>query len=174
MTVEYLNPSFLVSKPNGGHRLVTAFEDVGCYSKPQPTRMPDIYSTLTIDQWKFLIVTHLTSAFYQISLSKLSGKYCCTITPYKGIRVYTRCAMGMPGSETALEKLMCRILGNHIQAGFVSKLADDLYCLGNSPDELLEDWTKVLKEVHTSCRFLRQYSVLNQPLYLDGYGLKAA
>lgn len=39
ITVEYLNPSFLVSKPNGGHRLVTAFKDVGRYSKPQPSLM---------------------------------------------------------------------------------------------------------------------------------------
>lgn len=37
-TVEYL----LVSKPNGGNRLVTAFEDVGRFSKLQPSLMPDI------------------------------------------------------------------------------------------------------------------------------------
>ena len=29
VTAEYLNPSFLVKKPNGGFRLVTAFSDVG-------------------------------------------------------------------------------------------------------------------------------------------------
>ena len=52
--------------------------------------------------------------------------------------------MGMPGSETALEESLCRVLGDHIQAGFMSKLADDLYCGGNFPDELLENWTKVL------------------------------
>ena len=62
----------------------------------------------------------------------------------KGIRVYTRCAMGMPGSETALEESLCRVLGDHIKAGFMSKLADDLYCGWNYPDELLENWTKVL------------------------------
>lgn len=46
ITVEYLNPSFLVSKPNGWHRLVAAFEDCRRYSKPQPFLMPDIDSTL--------------------------------------------------------------------------------------------------------------------------------
>ena len=29
VVIEYLNPSFLINKPNGGHRLVTAFADVG-------------------------------------------------------------------------------------------------------------------------------------------------
>ena len=42
VSVEYLNPSFLVRKPNGGSRLVTAFSDVGRYSKPQPSLMPDV------------------------------------------------------------------------------------------------------------------------------------
>ena len=37
ITVEYLNPSFLVKKPNGGSRLVTAFADLSRYSKPQPS-----------------------------------------------------------------------------------------------------------------------------------------
>jgi hypothetical protein len=46
ITVEYLNPSFLVKKPNGGHRLVTAFADVGRYAKPQPSSMPNVDSIL--------------------------------------------------------------------------------------------------------------------------------
>ena len=41
---EYLNPSFLVKKQRGGYRLVTAFADVGRYSKPQPSVMPDVDS----------------------------------------------------------------------------------------------------------------------------------
>ena len=40
VVLEYLNPSFLVKKRNGGFRLVTAFTDVGRYSKPQPSIMP--------------------------------------------------------------------------------------------------------------------------------------
>ena len=34
VNVEYLNPSFLVKTSSGGFRLVTAFADVGRYSKP--------------------------------------------------------------------------------------------------------------------------------------------
>ena len=41
--------------------------------------------------------------------------------------------MGMPGSETALEELMCCILGNLLQDGIVTKLADGLYCGGGTP-----------------------------------------
>lgn len=149
ITIEYLNPSFLVKKPNGGSRLVTAFSDVGRYSKPQPSLLPDVDSTLRlIAQWSHIIVTDLTSAFYQIPLAKESMKYCGVATPFKGVRVYARSAMGMPGSETALEEVMCRVLGPLLQDGVVAKIADDLYCGGNTPLELLHNWKRVLQALH--------------------------
>ena len=46
ITVEYLNPPFLIKKPSGGFRLVTAFADVGRYSEPQPSIMPNVDSIL--------------------------------------------------------------------------------------------------------------------------------
>ena len=33
----------------------------------------------------------------------------------------------MPGSETALEEFMCRLLGHLLEEGMMAKLADDLY-----------------------------------------------
>ena len=78
--------------------------------------MPDVDSTLRhIGQWKHLIATDLTSALYQIPLSQDSIKYCGIATPFKGVRVYVRSAMGLPGSETALEELMCCVLGHLLQ-----------------------------------------------------------
>ena len=77
-------------------------------------------------------------------------KYCGVVTPFKGTRVYARCAMGMPGSESALEELMCCVLGDLLQAGIVTKLADDLYCGGNSPDELVTNWKRVLQALQQS------------------------
>lgn len=154
VNVEYLNPSFLVKKPSGGHRLVTSFGEVARYAKPQPALMPDINTTLqTIGQWKYLITTDLTKAFYQIPLAKESSKYCGVATPFKGTRVYTRSAMGMPGSETALEELMSRVLGSLVQEGVVAKIADDLYCGGSTPAELLNNWKRVLSALQ-SCNLV--------------------
>ena len=151
VTVEYLNPSFLIKKPNGGSRLVTAFAEVGRYSKPQPSLMPNVDLILRqIAQWKYLIKTDLTSAFYQIPLSQSSMKYCGVATPYKGVRVYVRSAMGMPGSETALEEITCLVLGELLQEGIVVKIADDLYCGGNTPTEILGSWRRVLQALYRS------------------------
>ena len=147
VTVEYLNPSFLVKKGNleNEFRFVTAFTEVGKYCKPQPSLMPNVDSTLrSIARWKYIIKSDLTSAFFQIPLSKDSMKFCGVVSPFKGVRCYTRCAMGMPGSETALEELMCRVLGDLVVSGGVAKIADDLYCGGETVDELLSVWESVL------------------------------
>ena len=105
ITVEYLNPSFLVKKPPGGHRLVTAFADVARYSKPQPSLMPDVDTTLrTIAPWRYMIKTDLTRAFYQIPLSKSSLKYCGVATPFRGIRSTTDQLWECLGARLRLKK----------------------------------------------------------------------
>ena len=96
--------------------------------------MPNVDSTLrAIGGWKYIIITDLLKSFYQIPLSPSSRKFCGVATPFKGFHVYTRYAMGMPGSETALEELMSTVV----------KIADDLYCGGNSPEEITSNWARV-------------------------------
>jgi hypothetical protein len=86
ITVEYLNISFLVKKPSGGHRLVTSFGEVANYCKPQPSLMPSVDKVLRdIAGWKYIIVSDLLQSFYQIPLAKSSMKFCGVATPYKGI-----------------------------------------------------------------------------------------
>ena len=105
--------------------------------------MPQVDNVLRdIAKWKFIIITDLLQSFYHIPLAHDSMKYCGVSTPFKGIRVYT---MGMPGSETCLEELMSRILGDLIQQGRVAKIADDLYVGGNTPEEALFNYACVLQ-----------------------------
>ena len=75
ITVEYPNPSFVVKKPNGGSRLVTAFSDVGRYSKPQPSLLLDGDSTLRrIAQWSHIVtVLPLCSKVHESSFGPLWG-----------------------------------------------------------------------------------------------------
>lgn len=58
--------------------------------------------------------------------------------------------MGVPSSETSLEELLLRILGNLIQEGGVAKVTDDLYYGGSTPPELLYNWERVLANLQLS------------------------
>ena len=124
------------------HRLVTATAYVARNNKPQPSLKLDVDTTLrTIVPWRYMTKTDLTRAFYQIPLSKSSLKYCGVATPFRRIRSYIWSAMGMPGSETVLEEMMCCVLGDF-------KLADVLYCGGDTPEALLNNWRRVLQALY--------------------------
>ena len=149
--VEYVHPSFLVKKSSGGFRLVTSFGQVGEYAKPQPTLMSNVEDVLRqIGNWKYIIKTDLKSAYYQIPLDTASMKYVGVVTPFRGTFVYCRSVMGLPGSESALEELLSRILGELILQGDVVKLADDLYCGSDSVDVLLDVWESVLSKLKSN------------------------
>ena len=40
---------------------------------------------------------------------------------------------------------MCHVLGNFIQEGCTANLADDVYCGGDTPEELISNWSRILK-----------------------------
>ena len=143
---EYLNPSFLITKKSGKKRLVTAFTEVAQYTKPQPALMSNIEDALRqIGSYDYIVVSDATTAYWQMVLSKDSMKFTGVVTPFKGVRVYGRGAMGMPGTESALEEMMYRVLGDQLADGGVTKVMDDLYCGGSSPEEALQQWERVLK-----------------------------
>ena len=77
-------------------------------------------------------------------------KYCGVATVFKGVRVYVRPTLGMPGSETALEQVMFRDLGPLLQDGFMAKM--------------------MLSSHGLTTFSLRVNSVLNWPRMLFGMG----
>ena len=70
--------------------------------------------------------------------------YLATVTPFKGIRIYLRPAMGMPGSSEFLQELTSRVFGDFAQEGFLIVIADDMFLGGNTIPELFTNWSRVL------------------------------
>ena len=97
-----------------------------------------------IGSFKYLIKTDLTKSFFQIKVAEDSIAYLGTITPFKGVRVYTRAAMGMPGSSEWLSELMSRVVGDLVMAGYILMIADDLYVGGSTIEELITSWENLL------------------------------
>jgi hypothetical protein len=146
ITVEYVSPSFLVKKEDGGHRLVTAFNAIGSYAKPIPSKTTTTGDVLRfLAGYRYIIKSDMTKQFFQLPMRKLSMKYLGVLTPFKGIRVYTRAAMGMPGSTEHLDELMTRVLGDLMEEGSVVKIADDIYVGADSIPELLIRWERLLQ-----------------------------
>ena len=142
----HVSPSFLVRKANGKNRMVTAFNSLSKYCRPPPSRVYNCRDVLQrIGSSRYIIKTDLTSSFFQIKIDEDSMPYLGTMTPFKGVRLYARAAMGMPGSTEYLEELMSRVLGHLQQSGDVAKIHDDLYVFSQSIEKLYFIWEEVLK-----------------------------
>ena len=132
--LEYLNPSFLVKKRNDGFCLVTAFTDVGRYSKCQPSLMLDVDSTLLKSAcWKH------SPWFVPGVLPNPPSKEFHEVL-WRGYNLQRCSCLHMLWHENPLEELTRHVLGDLLQGGCVVKIADDLYCGGNSDQELLTNW----------------------------------
>lgn len=144
VTVENTHPSFFV-KNKLKKRLVTDFSSIADYCRPTPSHLPSVEKTLhTVASWKHVIHTDMKDAYFQLLMKKSSKKYCGVHTPYKGLLVYNRGVMGLPGVEVALEELTCLILGDMVKQDKVAKLADDLYIGGDTIEDLRSNFTEVL------------------------------
>jgi hypothetical protein len=149
VVVEHVSPSFLVAKPKGGHRLVTNFSSLLDYCKTLPTIMPTVDSVLrTISSWKYIVVSDLRDAFYQIPMDKGSMRWCGTPTPFRGLRVYQVAVQGLPGSSEFLEEMLCAVLGDYVRDGVVAKIADDLNVGGDTVECLFDNWKDVLSVLY--------------------------
>ena len=169
--VEHVSPSFLVKKPSGGYRLVTAFNSLGQYCKTLPVTMSTVDTVLRqMGTWNCIITTDLRDAFYQIPLEHSSMKWCGTMTPFRGLRVYQVAAQGMPGSSEALEEMLCTVLGEYVQQGWIAKIADDLTVGGATVAELLEHWTLVMHALHRNGLKLKAIKTIILPLFTQLLG----
>ena len=146
ITVKHVSPSFLVKDAKSGKtRLVTAFNSLSPYVRLPPTASVSCEDTLRrLSSFKFLIKTDLTKAFFQMELSDESLPYLGTVTPYKGLRIYLRPPMGMPGSSEYLQELLQRICGDFLQEGFLLLNHDDMFVGGDTFELLLTNWYRLL------------------------------
>lgn len=146
--IQFASPSFLVKKPDGSFRFVTAFNELCQYTKILPVVAHGCDEILRrLSSWRFIIKTDLTKSFFQIPLEESSIPYLATATPFKGLRVYLRSAMGMPGSSEHLQELTSRVLGDLVQEGIVLVIADDLHVCGNTVEEIYNNWYRVLQRL---------------------------
>ena len=89
----------------------------------------------------------MPKAYWQIKMSPDASKYMGIVTPFKGVRVYARDAMGREGAAKTLDSLLCAVLGDLVQQEKVVRIADDLYVGGISEDDILNNFRLVLEKM---------------------------
>ena len=141
----FVVPSLLVPKPDGDWRVVSDFTPLNIHIRKFETVSPGIEEAKrTLAKFKYNIEMDLSNYFWQGGMKKEDLQYLATPHPFKGLRVYTVEPQGLRNaSEHSYEKLT-RIFGDLRQTDKMTCMADGLYVLGDTLEELMENFVEIL------------------------------
>ena len=146
MVPEFVVPSMLVPKPEGGEwRLVTDFTPLNIHIRKLQTVAPTIKEAKEkLAKFEYHIQLDLSSYFYQGGMKIEDCQYLATPHPLKGLRVYVCEPQGLKNaSEHAYERLAL-VYGDMCAEDRMTRMADGLYILGNTLESLLDNFIEVL------------------------------
>ena len=158
--VKKVSPSFILQKARAKHkkleecclddiRWVVAFNNLNDDLLPKPSKQTSGRNVLTfIAKHKFHIHADLFNSYFQIPIRKQDWQWLGVRTPFRGVRVLTRAGQGLLNSETELDELVSRVLGDEILKGFCYVERDDIIVGGDSIDSTIENWNTVLTKLN--------------------------
>ena len=126
-------------------RFITGFNVLNENIRPisgRSTSAVDIFKFLV--KWKYSIFADLHNSYFQIPMKKSLWGYLGIMTPFRGIKIITRAGQGLLNSDFELDQLLFKILGDLIADGVCMAARDDVTVGGNTIDEAISNWEKVL------------------------------
>ena len=101
-----------------------------------------------LSRHKFFIFADLLNSYFQIKVDAQDWKHLGIMTPHRGLKVLTRLGQGLLNSDVVLDQVLGKVLGDEIAAGFCLAARDDLFVAGDTIDEVLINWEKVLAKLN--------------------------
>ena len=146
-----IHPCILVPKEGGKFRLVTDFRSIQSHIKQLPTVMPTISDAMTaLSSADYHIELDFSNFYWQNSIPREDSEKLAVYHPYGGLRVYTVCPQGLRNSAEWGSEILARMYGDLVQHNKCTRIADQIYVLGNSLTELVDNFKLVLKRARQS------------------------
>ena len=152
VTVEFLSPCLLVPKQEkDSWRLVTDFTQLNRHLKRHPSSNPTINDAkVDLTKKKYRAELDLSNYFFQHGLKRGDAAYLGVQHPTRGIYVYASSPQGLMNSSELAYDLLGRIYGDMIETGQLTRLADSIYPLGDSFEELALNYAETLRRAEIS------------------------
>lgn len=154
--VRLVSPSFVQQKARAKHkpldqcsldeiRYITCFNALNDSIHPIPGRSSTYNDIIKFcARKKFRIHADLTNSYFQVKVHKKFWQYLGVMTPYRGLRVFTRLGQGLLNSDVHLEQVVTRVLGDEMLKGMCVIARDDLIVGGDSLDQCIDYWDVIL------------------------------
>ena len=135
----------------GEYRLVTDFSSLNKHIRKYPGTSPTIQQAKeSIAKAKYVTLMDLSNYFYQGGLSRNDSRFLGTTHPYKGVLLYCVEPQGLKNSsEHAYERIQ-RLFGDLVQSQKMTSMADGLYVLSDTQEEMVENLREVMSRIKLS------------------------
>ena len=154
MIPKFVSPSMLVPKPEcGEYRYVTDFTQLNTYIHKYPATSPTIYDARkSLAKKKYRIEMDLSNFFYQSPMKREDMEYLGVLHPFKGTFVYSREPQGLKNASEHGYNKLAAVYGDMVAEDRLTRMADGVYPLGDTPEELLLNFIEVLQRAK-NCGF---------------------
>ena len=151
ISLEYMSPSLIVPKPGGGWRFVTDFTELNKYIRPFPSSSPTMTEAKRdLSQKKYFCELDLTSYFHQGGLRREDCAWLGVQHPTRGPMCYTSSPQGLKNSSEFSYDRLARVFGPMIRDKKLTRMADGVFVLGDSEEELLQNYVETLERASMS------------------------
>ena len=147
VSIEYISPSMLVPKAGeeNSWRLVTDFTGLNRYIQRDASTSPTIQEArTTLSRKKYFCEMDLSNYFFQGGLRREDCAFLGVMHPTRGPLVYTASPQGLKNSSEASYNRLGLIYGDMVKEEKMTRMADGIFPMGNSHEELLRNYIEVL------------------------------
>ena len=158
--IQHVSPIFIQQKGRARHKLLNdctldEIRFISCQNvlneniKAIPSLSTShIKNFKFLARWKFHIFADMLNSYFQIPMQKNLWGYLAINTPYRGLRVMTRSGQGLLNSDVFLDQLLMKVLGDELAEGICEVARDDLQVGGNTVEEVIRNWDRVLSKIN--------------------------
>ena len=159
INVRNVSPCFIQQKARAKHKKLEdcALEEIrfiSCFNVLNDSirAIPSISSTYEnvvkfLARHKYFIFADLLNSYFQIRIDGQDWKHLGIMTPHRGLKVLTRLGQGLLNSDVVLDQVLGKVLGDETSGGICLAARDDLFVGGDSIDETIANWDKILTKL---------------------------
>ena len=152
ISIEHYSPCLIVPKPGSNDwRLVTDLTELNLSITRDSSVSPTMEEAKSaISQKKYFCEADLTSYFHQGGLSRSDCQWLGVMHPSHGPLCYTSTPQGLKNASEQSYNRLAKIFGPMLEEGRMTRMADGLYPIADTLDELLINYTEMLERLERS------------------------
>ena len=132
-------------------RFVLCLNKLNEHVEKIPAKINKLEDTIRqVGSYEYIITSDLTDSLWQRRVVEDKLPYLAFHSPFKGTYIFMRSCQGLINQTEGLEELVSVVLHEHIINGECRVHADNIYVMGHTAKEAIDNWERVLQSLNSN------------------------